>query len=568
MNTRNTFKMRLLAITVLVFALMVSVSVSAQKPPKDAKKQEQTEQKKEKEPKQTKEPKETVQKEPKQAKEPKESVQKEPKQAKEPKESVQKEPKQAKEPKESVQKEPKQPKEPKETVEKEPKEKGVKQPKEEKEQVEKKEKSKTQQPAGTTLVTDEELPPALLKAYKKRYASAENPVWNFYKDEQVYRVSCVYRGVPTVLTYTSDGIWLESLEEYPIEKLSSACVKTINMYYQDYKISSLKKQTTSSKEDMFIVGIYEKQNIKKKLETQVYLELGGGYIRSEDPAETDTKSIDNEQVADKKLSKEEKRLEKELAKEAQSDDAHIKITNSELPFAIQRWVSINYPEYIYKDIAYEEYEEFEKEGRIYQILIQRNGINQPYATVWFTRNGDFLKLEDNFKNEETPVETPEYSKEKTSKEKTVREKEPKAQKETVQKEEEERMFSVDETDVKQEIMAAFKAKYPRAKNVSWSESEGGNFVASYTDINGENVVLFSNESNEWVQTKTLLPDVNKIPSAIRNYIVKNHPKKLVVKGWMVKSAEATKPYYIVELYTKKGKITEYMEFLQNGKLKE
>jgi len=117
-------------------------------------------------------------------------------------------------------------------------------------------------------------------------------------------------------------------------------------------------------------------------------------------------------------------------------------------------------------------------------------------------------------------------------------------------------------------MAAFKEKYPRAKDVLWSENEEGDAIAEFTDTYGQNTANFSGKSNEWLQTKTLLPDVSKIPSAIRNYIDKNHPKKQIVQGWSVRLPDTTKPYFIVELFNKKGKETEYLEFLQNGKLKE
>jgi len=453
-------------------------------------------------------------------------------------------------------------------------------------QKESKEQSKKQKTVDAALVSVDDVPVAVVKAYKKRYASASDPVWNFYKDKQLYKVNCVYRGVVSQISFTNEGTWIETTEELSVDKLPASCLKTIDMYYQNYKMNSLKRLTTSTKNDMFIVGLFENKNIKKKLETTIYLELSGAYIRAEDPIDAteektvvETDKVEKKQEKEKESKKTKKKFEKEMYID---DDAPIKLDGNELPPSVQKWVSKNYPEYIYKEVTYGEYDEFENEGRIYQIVIQRTGINQPHATVWFTRDGNFLKLEDNFR-ENVPIETVEDTPTEAAKEKTPKEsKEPKAPKENEKKtakenekkntkdapvKDEPAGYSVEETDVKKEIITAFKTKYPRAKNVSWIENEDVEWTVSFTDQYGENTAVFSDKSNEWAYTKTLLPDINKIPATIRNFVAKNYPKKQVMKGWMIKSPNA-KPYYTVELYTKKGKLTEYIDFLQNGKIKE
>jgi hypothetical protein len=398
-------------------------------------------------------------------------------------------------------------------------------------------KSKEQKVIDTTLVAEENLPVEVLKSFKKRYATATDAVWRFYKDEgQIYKVNCIYRNIPSMASYTKDGTWKETMEEWEIDRLPSACIKSIDIYYQGYQINAVKRQSTENKDnDMFIVSIFEKQNIKKKLETTVYLDRSGKYIRAEEPLETDVKETGNDKI-DKKQAKEEEKFNKEFEKSSKVDARSVKLTEDELPSSIQRWVAVNYPEYIYKDISYEEYDEFEKEGEIYQIIIQRNGINQPHATAWFTRDGNFLKLEDDFKKEEVQEETqivvPEVKRE-----------------------------------VKPEIITAFETKYPRAKNSSWEENEDRDWEVSYTDQYGQNTATFSDKSNSWLHTKTLVSDINRIPSAIRTYIDKNYPKEQIKQGWSVKTSD-TKPYYTVELYSKKTKESQHIDFWVNGKLKE
>ena len=542
MNTRNTLKMRLLAMTVLFVAVLMPLSVSAQKPQKEPKKQTEQTVKEQKEPKES-----GKQKEVKEPKEPK---------AESGKQKEVKEPKEPKEPKADGKKQKERTEESEQTTE-------------QSEQKSESKKQKGQKPVDATHIALEEVPVAVIKAYKKRYASAADPVWQFYKEEQIYKVNCVYRGVPSLISFTDEGIWVETTEEHPTEKLSSACIKTINMYYRDYKINSLKKVLTSSKNDMFIVGLFESQNIKKRIETIVYLETSGAYIRADDPALNEDIPVQIIDQVDKKRSREDKRLEKEFGKNSQMDDTPVKLLSNELPPAIQRWVSRNYPEYVYKDVAYGEYDDFEAEGNIYQIVIQKNGINQPHATVWFTRNGDFLKLEDNFKEDIQIIDpSTEVKTAKETEKKSAKETEKKSAKEVITTTDEDRSISVEEEEVKAEIVTAFKTKYPRAKNVSWAENErDGEWIISFTDQYGQNTATFSDISNEWMYTKTHLPEVNKIPAVIRNYIVKNHPKKQVTQGWVIKSPDA-KPYYTVELYTKKGKEYEQIDFLQNGKLKE
>ncbi|MDR1878382.1 MAG: hypothetical protein LBQ64_02325, partial [Bacteroidales bacterium] len=371
-------------------------------------------------------------------------------------------------------------------------------------------KSKNQPVADTNIVLEEALPEEVLKAFKKKYATAEEPIWHYYKEKSLYRVDCIARSIPTSVSFTETGVWVEAFEEWETDRLPSVCKKSIDLFYQDYQVNSVRKQLTDDKNDVFIVGIFEKQNVRKKLETKVYLDKSGKYIRSEEHDVANSGELSEE--IDKKQLKEEKKFQKEFEKGLQMNDAPVKFSEDELPMSVRRWVVANYPDYVFKEISYDEFDEFEQEGSVYRILIQRNGINQPYATAWFTRNGDFLKVEDEFKKEE---ETPEIDRAETTQTQPTPVEKPKPQ-------------------VNQAIADTFAVKYPRAKNVLWQEDEDGNWVASYTDQYGENEVVFSVRSGEWMYTKTLLPDVNKIPSAIRTHLEKNYPKAQLTKGWSVK----------------------------------
>ena len=400
-----------------------------------------------------------------------------------------------------------------------------------------------QTPVDESIITEDMVSAEVFKAFKKRFASATETEWRLNKSDSSYNVKMISRGTPVEAIFQSNGEWVGTIEQWDESKLSGAFRKTIDMFYQEYKIYSVSKHVIKGQEDMVIVQLYEKQNIKKKLVTTVYLDRSGKFITAEEPDEN--ASAESGELSKKEV-KEEEKMKKEFDKDRRLDIYPTKLTESELPQAIQRWVRKNYSEYLYKSIDFEEFEGLEQHGHVYQIMIQRSGINQPYATVWFTRNGDFLRLEDNFKEmaKVEEVATPDEATEP----------------ETVQ-----------ETKVVQEVpqnvVDSFNVKFPSAKNASWEKNESGDWDVSYNDRYGENIATYTDVSGQWLQTKTTIADPAKVPSTIRNIIVRDYPKSELTKGWLIKSL-GMKNYYIVEIYTKKTKSTEELEYWQTGKPKE
>lgn len=386
-----------------------------------------------------------------------------------------------------------------------------------------------------SVVSEDRVPAEVIKSYKKRYASASDAEWRFNKFESSYTVKMISRGIPMEAIFDSQGDWMGTIEQWDVSKLSSSFKKTVDQFYQDYKVHSMSKHVMKDKEDMVIVQIYEKQNVKTKLVTTIYLDKNGKLITVEEPNVED--GVDAEKLSKKQL-KEEEQMRKEFDRDRQLDIYPTKIEESELPDGIQRWVRKNYPEYIYKEIDYKEFKGFEKYGSVYQIVIQRSGINQPYATAWFTRDGGFLKMEDTFNERYEDVTV------------VAEEEAPKIKRE-----------------IPENVVDSFKVKYPSAKNMKWEENEDGDWDFSYTDRYGENVATYTDVSGQWIQTKTFIPDPAKVPSAIRNAIARDYPKAEVVQGWLIKSL-GQKNYYIVEIYFKKSKETEQLEYWQTGKPRE
>ena len=161
-------------------------------------------------------------------------------------------------------------------------------------------------------------------------------------------------------------------------------------------------------------------------------------------------------------------------------------------------------------------------------MIQRPGVNQPFATGYFTRNGILLKVEDDFK-----VEGP---------------------KKEVKKE------------VSKAIKEAFKKDNPKVEDANWQEGENDTWIAVFDDRYFTNEATYSAAAT-WIQTLVIIDPEEKIPSTIRSLISKQHPGKSIRTCHMIKKPNQN-PYYAVVLYDKKSKSTTELNFTSKGKLME
>ena len=421
----------------------------------------------------------------------------------------------------------------------------------------------------TTIIPQENVPAEVAKSFKKRFATATDVVWRLSGDE--YRAEAVVRNVPTEASFKKDGTWLSTTEEFDPSKLPASVLKSVGAFFPKYTLASYKRKTESNKDITFIVGVYEPENLKKRLETKILLDKVGAVIRTIPPEESAvTESPETEQTVDKKTAKREAKMNKEFNKSRRTDIYPTKISESELPPSLLQWVSVRYPDYVYREILYTEDPDFEDEGNLYRIKIQRSGVGQAAAaTVWFTRDGDFLKLDDSFRTEEElqKAEQAAVASEQTAaKERTTAKKS--TRNEDVEPETPAPIIE-ERDEIPEEYTAALKLRLPRVKDVTWGEDEAGNWIAYFTDQNGKNEVMFTKtDSVHWVHTKTPVKDFNRIPFAARSYIENNYPKQVSIKqAWSVRAA-GVKPYFIVEIYNKKDKSSEILEFWQTGKVKE
>ena len=221
-------------------------------------------------------------------------------------------------------------------------------------------KKKNAKKTDDYLITEDKVPAAVIKTFKKRLMNASDVRWYYKPGDSIYSVKCVVREQNTLGKFTDQGAWISSRTELEKEKVPSAVYKTINTFYPSYKFVSAGKEVRKDKQDFFAIEIIESQYARKGEITTLYLDKSARIKYIEEPGLV-AETIEDKLTAEEE--KEEKRLDKEFAKDQQLDIFPVKsISADEIPASIHRWTNMYYPEYVYKNIRYEEDEEFEKEG--------------------------------------------------------------------------------------------------------------------------------------------------------------------------------------------------------------
>ncbi len=104
-----------------------------------------------------------------------------------------------------------------------------------------------------------------------------------------------------------------------------------------------------------------------------------------------------------------------------------------------------------------------------------------------------------------------------------------------------------EKDVPETVKAAFVAKYPDAKKVSW-EKEKGNFEANWGGKSGEDSSAVFTASANFVEIVVAIP-ISQLPANVAPYVSKNYKGAKIVEAGKVTNS-AGKHMYEAEI---KGK---------------
>lgn len=124
----------------------------------------------------------------------------------------------------------------------------------------------------------------------------------------------------------------------------------------------------------------------------------------------------------------------------------------------------------------------------------------------------------------------------------------------------------DDGQIPKDVIAAFKAKYPNVKGVTWSETEDGSYRASYYSTRGKEICCI-NSYGVITQTMTL-GNLDNLLSSISSYVKQNHKGFKVVEYYAVKNLVEKKNYYLVNIENKKTKESKELLFTTQGKFVE
>jgi hypothetical protein len=379
------------------------------------------------------------------------------------------------------------------------------------------------------IINETQVPAAIMKNYAKRFRGASNPVWKHKEGDTTYTVECVFRELKNRVMFHENGALIETRSEMPDKSIFGAVAKFLNENYKGYKYVYGEKIVRTDKNNGYETRIIERKYAKQKLETRIIFDKAGRILKSFPPEyEAESKQIDNR---DKRFAKEfEKDIENSVDGAERMKNTEINIR--ELPSPIHTYIKANYPNYTTKNAYFIEDADL---GNAYQVRVQMDGINQPFVELYFDSFGKFLRSEDDQGKE--VVAQPEIPATEL----------------------------VYEVTVPEAVKTAFAGKFPKATNTTWDEVND-DFEATYDDKKGKQKALFAADGN-WLSSSNEINTAN-VPTAIQDYIKKNHGKRTeITKAWLVKKNDK-KTYYKVEIIDKKTNIDDVLEFTQTGKLVE
>lgn len=123
-----------------------------------------------------------------------------------------------------------------------------------------------------------------------------------------------------------------------------------------------------------------------------------------------------------------------------------------------------------------------------------------------------------------------------------------------------------DNNIPKDVMNAFKAKYPHANGVKWTETETGDYSASYYGTRGKEICIINSYG---VITETMtMGNPDNLLSSISAYIKQNHKSCKMVEYYAVKKLVEKKNFYKVIIADKKTKVEQELWFTTSGKIVE
>jgi len=148
-------------------------------------------------------------------------------------------------------------------------------------QTEKERKNAVVDQYGNVSLPQRQVPEAVVKSFAKKTSSKEELNW--FKIDTFYVAKCIVQSKKNEFFFTPNGTWEKTLIILPAEAVTGNPAKHLSTFYKGYKFVNAIKEQNPSKNDILMVEIYEKENIKQKLITAVLFDKTGKLIRSIDP---------------------------------------------------------------------------------------------------------------------------------------------------------------------------------------------------------------------------------------------------------------------------------------------
>jgi len=386
-------------------------------------------------------------------------------------------------------------------------------------------------------VYENELPPAVLNNFKKKFAKVEESHWDSL--DNIYSAHFLVDEMKNRVDFNAAGDWLATMEEVDDEMLFPAVGKYLEDNYPDLIFENGEKTT---KRDRSITWYVEMATKTRKGEepqiTKLYFDKSGKLISEERPKAVVTE-VDDTNVADQ--GDDDKTEDVGDVGEDAPGKTGEKVKPSELPSGIQKYVAENYPGCKIKEATFDDYDEY---GISYQIIVRKEGLNQKANELYFSDKGKLLfdpnpPLE-KVKKAETPAAAPKKEKKAVQK---------------VEEEDEEEApanaFATREDDVPDIIRKSFKKRFPKAEEAEWYETDGKFEVEFYN--NETKTRLGFGADGMVLVTKTEM-DPGSLMGPIVNHLDENYPQYKISYAEKVIRKDR-KNYFYIELYTKKRNVT-------------
>lgn len=399
-----------------------------------------------------------------------------------------------------------------------------------KEPKERKQKKAKQADIPENLISESSLPELVKRTFTKRFRSAKDPQWFKGKEDTLYTVKCVFRETNTIATFDEDGAWVETRTEMGPKNLFAKVSKFLDEHYRGYNLVYADKIMRADKNNGYSAVIIERKYRKEKYETRLLFDRSGNIFKTFLPEFEDEDEDEGDSSIDRRYRKAYEE-DYENISDAGSKMTNREISAKELPGAVSSYVLNNYPGTSIKNSFYIEDEDM---GKVYQVRVQREGLNQVATDLYFDVFGNFIRSYDDTGEEIVNEEVTEE-------------------------------ISVIKLIVPDPIQNAFKQKYPRITQAEWDEIYG-TYEALFIDRNKTTKVGFDESGNILYTSNKILPE--NLSERIRKYIRKEYGKRNEVKeAWMVRKADR-KTYYQATLVDKRTQEETELEFTSSGVLVE